>query len=202
MVIYSHQYSRRVITVCSARGKNLFQLWHDGVISSAHWLSSSKLLVLAGLNDEVPWHGRGDTAEARKFRPWVVWAIRPYVDSPGNRYVCTGQSSDCVEPAWYKCVGPPESSDVFANATVREPPIAKFNDGTNFLLKFTYDFPVPTGHTAPEAGWIVSGQGLERATEPYENTAYLERKTKIAKIEDFSLSNLPKIQADTPTGAN
>jgi serine/threonine protein kinase len=196
---FSHSRSRRAIQVISSKGEVLFQIWHDGTVLSAYWLSEARLLVFAGTNDEVPWADRGVPGNERQYYPWVVWAVRPILGQRANRYVCTGRFEDCIAPAWYKCVIPFEQTDAFRDIGVDTPLNAAQEDGEHFCLKMTYTKTIFVAVIGEEgyagAGWVVDAEGKEGGEPYYRNDAYLQfaGEGKVTPIEKFYLGPLPPI---------
>lgn len=191
---FHHSYSRHAIRVISSNGEVLYQIWHDGTVSSAYWLSEANLLVFAGTNDEVPWIDRGLPDNKRHYSPWVVSAVRAVLGQRENRYVCTGRSTDCIAPAWYQCVMPFGLIDAIREVRVGPPPNAPLDDGEHFLLRMIYE-TTELLRQEREAGWVVDADGKKASESLLKNDAYLqnEKSRSIPRIEDFYLAPLPPI---------
>jgi serine/threonine protein kinase len=100
-------FSHCLLRIYDQSGRALYQFWHDGAISDLRWLDGPQLLVVTALNSEAYWEHRGFTATQSHY-PWVVFAVRPQVGHLHAGWVTPTPTSNRVEPAWYRCVLPPD----------------------------------------------------------------------------------------------
>jgi|CXWL01.1.fsa_nt_gi serine/threonine protein kinase len=191
---YFHVNSRRLLRVLSLEGKALWQIWHDGDLNSVMWLPKPRLFVIGGTNGEVPWRRRGEPNPKRLngYYPWVVWAIHPECNATGNKYVCTGRfDPSCVPPAWYKCIRPASSTDVFREICLSSPERSSQDDGAHVQLTLVY----ASSPKHATAGWVLDGDGIVVASAT-PNDPYLEIQADTPRIEDFRLDTLPPILSE------
>lgn len=197
VVTYFHYRSRRALRVLSANGDVLWQVWHDGGINAAQWLEQAKLLVFAGSNDEVPWPDRGGPKTSRGYYPWVVWAVRPTIWARTNQYICTGKYGNCVSPAWYRCVMPESSTDIFAAIHLDAPQPGQ-DDGMHLLLTLDYEL----GPHPPRAGWLIDSLGeIPQPAILDRNDAYLMAEKSLHPIREFRLEDFSLITTLHPQRA-
>ncbi len=110
VAVFRHtSWSPSLIEVLDARGRPLYQAWHNGWISGVAWLSGPRLLVLSGVNSEATWLGRVQPPPRRSF-PSIVCAIRPVFGGHAG-WISTPSAPGGTVPDWYKCVLPPEAMD-------------------------------------------------------------------------------------------
>lgn len=196
IVSFAHNRSLRAIRICSSEGAVLYQVWHDGSLSSAFWLDRAKLLVLAGTNDEVTWPERDRPSTEEWYYPRVVLGIRPQLDQRSNKFVCTKPNSECERPAWYKCLHPWHSTDTFSEVRVVHPTDQHYDDGKHFELQLRYRDTQPSIELSPWAGWRVDEFGKSVEESWFMNSTYQDHfrnKRILFPIKDFSLGDLPPI---------
>jgi len=102
-----HGYSQCVIRIYDLRGDVLYEIWHDGPVSSCYWMRDAKQLVFTGANAEVDWEDRGYPGLERPH-PWVIFAIRPRYGERVHALLRTEPGDAPCDPVWYKCLWPPE----------------------------------------------------------------------------------------------
>lgn len=100
-------YSQCVIRIYDLRGDVLYEVWHDGPVASCYWMQDAKQLVFTSANAEVDWEDRGYPG-LEVAHPWVVFAIRPRYRERVHALLRTEPGDDPCDPAWYKCLWPPE----------------------------------------------------------------------------------------------
>ncbi|UCF32428.1 MAG: serine/threonine protein kinase, partial [Phycisphaerales bacterium] len=104
VVVYSRSvFSQHAIRIYDLRGELLYQVWHDGWVSSYHWMSDAGLLVFAGSCDWPFFDARGNLL-GEKVGDYVVFALRPEPGFIANRYLdyLSCESGDeHLDPIWY-----------------------------------------------------------------------------------------------------
>ena len=103
-----YAYSQCVLRIYDLRGEVLYEVWHDGGVDGAYWMADAKLLVLYGSNAEVYWEARGYPGVKENPHPHVVYAIRPRYRERHHAFLHTQPGDGPLDPAWYKCLWPPE----------------------------------------------------------------------------------------------
>jgi serine/threonine protein kinase len=112
VAIHRHTgYSPCAIRVYDATGTALYEVWHDGVLESMHWLPGARLLACAGYNGERGWLDRGVSGLTGMPRPVVVFAVRPSLGDVRHEWLNTAGGAGTVKPEWYRCLLPPEAVD-------------------------------------------------------------------------------------------
>ncbi len=92
-------------------GEVHYQVSHNGSLSGCHWMSEAQLLLLTGFNSEATWGERGhDEVEAPY--PVVAFAVHPRCDFITADCLRSTAGDGPLEPAWYKCLHPPNARDV------------------------------------------------------------------------------------------
>ncbi len=192
LVQFSHYYSRRAIRVYSATGDRLYQTWHDGAVHATHFLTQPGLLVVAAVHDTHPWRERGQpsvTGGPHAGKPLVVFAFRPEVGKWNRSYLCIDGETQCVVPAWYKCVLPANDATRIARLHLGAK-FAKSADEGHFSLHFDFD----TNNNLPaNAGWIIDRFGNRVGDEFMKNDGFLLQEDNLPPIESFYLGSLPPI---------
>ena len=103
VAVFGHRtYSPRVIRVYDLRGELLYQVWHDGAITTCHWMWDAALLVFAGDCHGPYWKDGKPVGD--ETRALVVFALRPEADFVASAYL-DYQSQEAgdtrLDPAWY-----------------------------------------------------------------------------------------------------
>ncbi len=129
-IITIHQHestTHSAIRVYDLRGNVLYQVWVDALIEGVYWMSSARLLVLAGSNGAAYWPQRGQP-NVRRTHPSVVFAVRPELGFIAHDYVAEVPGDDLLSPVWYNCLLPPRMSEVFDISPPNRPG-AKYDPG-------------------------------------------------------------------------
>ncbi|MBU0639975.1 MAG: serine/threonine protein kinase [Planctomycetes bacterium] len=116
-------HSQSVIRIYDLRGELLYQVWHDGMPLSCHWMSDAGLLVFASGCDWPYFDAYGKLLK-KKVRDWVVFALRPVPGFIADRYLdyLSCQSGDeRLDPAWYLCLRPDNTPAHMRGITLRQP---------------------------------------------------------------------------------
>jgi len=97
--------SQQVIRIYDLSGGLLYEVWHDGAVSSCYWMRDAGLLVFAG-DAHWPYHDDyGNLLEdAGRFRDFVVFALRPEPGFIARRYMDylgSEPGDERLDPAWY-----------------------------------------------------------------------------------------------------
>ncbi len=189
VVIFNHRWSRRAIQIYSLSGKLLYQVWHDGAVLDPFWMVGDGLLVFGGTNALAQWWQRGHP-EVDAYLPHVLWAVRPELGGVHAKYICTDDAKGCIEPAWYKCLLPASSSDVFG-AVEPVQPERRYQDGAHCNLNCYYRSPEDGDPIV--AGWVIDEHG-KRVDDSWHNVdAYTKFMDQLDRIENFYLGPLPPI---------
>jgi hypothetical protein len=109
IAIHRHfRYSPTCLRVYDLAGQVLFEIWHDGNLTSAHWMSESSLLVATGVNSELRWDQRGQPLSTADCHPLIILAARPVYGQRIRRPIqpTFGSMPDAV--VWYRCLLPYE----------------------------------------------------------------------------------------------
>lgn len=186
IAFFSHLYSRRVIRIYNLDGKLLYQMWHDGVINSYYMMRKAGLLVLTGENAEAYWEDRG-YPDIEERHPHVVFALRPRIGLIINEYLKTEPGESDLHPAWYKCLLPPKSADVFNMPTIFTPDLSNYDDGYHVMFSISYRNELSTNinYLLDQHGEVVPGAHTL-------NDAY-HRNPNLPRMENFYLGPLPPI---------
>ena len=117
-----------------------------------------------------------------------MFAIRPELGRRYRAYIRSEQSAESVETVWYKCVRPPQASDVFDVPHLAPIDLMEYHDGKHFKLVMQY-------RAAPEAGfgWIVNSAGEIVSVE--KGDAY-NRNSDLPRLDTFDLRPLRPIRVD------
>ncbi|UCC30412.1 MAG: serine/threonine protein kinase [Phycisphaerales bacterium] len=100
-----------VIRVYDLNGEVHYQVGHNGSLRGCHWMSEAQLLLLTGFNSEATWGERGhDEVEAPY--PVVAFAVHPRCDFITADCLGSMAGDGPLDPAWYKCLHPPNARDV------------------------------------------------------------------------------------------
>lgn len=121
-------HSHSVIRIYDLRGELLYQVWHDGIVYSAHWLSDPGLLVFAGDAQWPHWDARG-TLLGKKVHDFVVFALRPeagFITTAYLDYLSTEPGDDRLDPVWYRRLAPENAPDFVRQITL-QPPRGSYN---------------------------------------------------------------------------
>lgn len=108
-------YSPTAIRIYDVRGEVLWQVWHDGHLNNAYWLTESKQLVLCGVNSECTWADRGHPEVKYRPYPFVVFAVRPEFGRIHQEWIHTAGGKGTYEPEWYRCLLPPGIGSAFGD---------------------------------------------------------------------------------------
>lgn len=99
--------SQSIIRIYDLRGDVLYEVWHDGPVGSCCWMADAGLLVFGALNAEVYWEDRGYEGVEEPHAK-VIFAIRPRYRQPQHEFLTTRPGDGPSDPAWYRCLWPPE----------------------------------------------------------------------------------------------
>jgi serine/threonine protein kinase len=111
--------SAAVLRVYNHRGEVLYEIWHDGTISSMCWQPAAGQLVMLARNSEVPWSARG-VAVVREAHPIVVFAVTPTPGHVGDRPVSPSPVGSLATVTYYKCLRPAAAIDQLSGARIVE----------------------------------------------------------------------------------
>jgi hypothetical protein len=116
-------HSQSAIRVYDLRGELLYQVWHDGIAYSCHWMSEPGLLVFAG-DAHWPYWDREGNLLGTKRHDFVVFALRPsrgFVAQSYLDYLSTQPGDERLDPAWYLRLGPDNAPDYTTRITLQPP---------------------------------------------------------------------------------
>ncbi len=99
-----------VLRAYDLEGQVRFEMWHDGHITSLHWMEPERLLVLSGLAAEALWPERGFPEIISGDHPLLVMAVRPRVDWRGTERIAPGKTDGDGVPLWYQTLLPADSA--------------------------------------------------------------------------------------------
>ncbi|MFH1745645.1 MAG: serine/threonine-protein kinase [Planctomycetota bacterium] len=143
-------HSQTVIRVYDLSGKVLYQVWHDGVVSTCYWMSGAGLLMLAGDNHGLFHDQQGDLLGDR-VRELVVFALRPesgFIASEYLDYLSSEPGDQRLDPAWYLCLRPEIALEFDARITLHRPKPSI--DSERFVqCNVLFGYPAVTGATFP-----------------------------------------------------
>ncbi len=107
VAVHGHPlYSPNVIRIYGLDGTVLYQVWHDGVLGDGIWIPERRLLVLAGLNSENNWRGRGVDPGGPDVYPHVLLGVKVRPGEVHDAWIRTPGGLGTVEPLWYRCLLP------------------------------------------------------------------------------------------------
>lgn len=160
-LVFTCHHNRRsaaCVRIYSLDGELLFDVWHDGHLTGAYWMPDPGLLILAGVNSEVGWDGRGDTARKGTVYPPVVFAVRPERGTINATVSWPGFAGD-LEPAWYKAVLPPTLSD-FIDGAATLSQANEFSPAEPYVRMDTGDRRLhPRASSQRAISWIIDSTG-------------------------------------------
>ena len=200
IAVYRHnRTTHSAVRVYGLQGAILYQVWVDASITGVYWMSSARLLVLAGVNGSAYWPQRG-YPNVRFPHPSVVFAIRLEVGFIAREYLSELPGDDLLSPVWYKCLLPPKMSDEF-NLSPKRPsrPGEKYDPGRSVEIALhahvTFD-----GRLAG-FGWVLDefGKVIEGSLVPNDlyqlNLSKLPTRARLASVR-FRRSSLTRRPRD------
>ncbi|MCZ6735837.1 MAG: hypothetical protein O7C65_08615, partial [Planctomycetota bacterium] len=169
-VIADYQHgpgSACAVRIYDLNGELLYQIWHDGSLGRGYWMSEPGLLVLCGLNSEAYWAERGHP-EVKEAHPIVLFALRPQLGHIATRMTTPSLGGNTATLAWYKCLMPPRSSDLFRNGEVTAP-LPRHDPA--YLVRF--GATLATNPPAGRLSWVLEQTGAEvpgtrQTTDPWK----------------------------------
>ncbi|MEE8130478.1 MAG: serine/threonine-protein kinase [Vicinamibacterales bacterium] len=188
VAVFSHSpSSASVVRVYDLDGNVLTDFWHDGAPNEPHWMPSERLLAFASPNCEVYWDKRGH-AETEAAHPIVVWAVRPTIGYRGAAWTTPSPGGDRTILAWYRCLLPPTSSDMFGEWRLTTPPPWEYDPGRHVALSLyrTDDPSAGVSLVLDATGSLVPGS--IRTDDRW--------KRRFGDDPDLDVGNLPPIIAD------
>jgi hypothetical protein len=190
-IVVLHDYSSvgvSAIRIYDHYGRVLFQAWHNGSIMDVYWMSGPKLLVASAFNNEAKWPQRG-YPEARDPYPTVLFAIRPVSDFLGARYLHSEPTRDPVGPLWYKCLLPPNASELLHGPVLGAPERTLSPSRYLFLT-------LPARVFNGRIGWAIDEHGEEALGSRIVSARY-SLVEGLPDTEQFRLGPLPPIVSGT-----
>jgi hypothetical protein len=199
VVLYSHDFSRRAVRIYDLAGRILYQVWHDGGITSFYWLSEAKVLVCASEDARKYWRDLGfpsaplDLGPTIGRYPLVVFAIRPQIvekieptildPTPGNG------PHDAV---WFKYLLPADERNVARRVWVK-PPRPQYDARRHAQVCVQVGDPSFRAHVY----WMVDAAGEEIAGSRFVGDGYNMHRDELPDPEVFHLGPLPPIVTET-----
>ena len=107
-------FSPNVIRIWSIDGELLYQVWHDGGLGEPRWISQWGQIVVAGLNSENNWAGRGFDGAVRQPYPMIVMGLKPQLGRTEPEWIRTPGGLGTRVPEWYRALQPPQVIEQFA----------------------------------------------------------------------------------------
>ncbi|MCH8824939.1 MAG: serine/threonine protein kinase [Planctomycetes bacterium] len=184
-------YSAGIIRIYDLTGELLFQLWQDGGVNSLYWMSDAELLVFSGLDARAYWGDRG-YSEVKKAHPLVVFGVKPREGHIAHEWITT--QGDEIVP-WYKCILPPEASDIFGQRKLIRP-TSDNEPGRQVRLHLPFA-------NAPNAAlsWLINENGVEQRELRIINDPYKRAGDTLPPPDMFYLGDLPPIVGNPSTPA-
>ena len=193
-LVVAHQQERTTHTalrIYDFAGELLYQIWLDVGVESMYWMSGPKLLVLSGLNGAAFWKDRGHP-EVKFPHASVVFAVRPELDSISKEYLSEKPTEMSLSPLWYKCLWPPESSDLRGTAPTFHEPYGERDSGRFALLVFSF-----ARETEASIEWVIDefGEEVDGSRESNDQFKILRDETppQMPDINWVRLHDLPPI---------
>lgn len=178
-----HPMSPVCIRVYDARGKVLYEVWHDGHIADVLWLPDPGLIVAAGMNADRRWSELG-FADGPETWPRVLFAVRPrFGETLG--FLKTPHGIGGAEPAWYKFLGPYAAAQGLRpdDTTLREP-TPSLDDGRHFRAEFK-----GTNGDRFALTLILDEHGTIDAANSYTSDSY--RDSGLPPLHEITLTDEP-----------
>ncbi|MCH8153073.1 MAG: serine/threonine protein kinase [Planctomycetes bacterium] len=168
LAIYHHAPSSAAclrIYGLDGEGELLYQIWHDGVSSSHYWMSDARLLLVSGLNSEVPWAERNHAEVRFDTHPYVVYAVRPQSKYIATEWLPSTPGPSPSFPVWYKCLLPPQASELVLFRLMRPLPHYDPNGFASVSIRLRRN---------PAAGlwWVIDEFGAEVPDSRGTNDGY------------------------------
>ena len=123
-------HSQSAIRIYDLRGELLYQVWHDGIVYSGHWLSEPGLLVFAGDAHWPHWDASGNLL-GEKMHDFVVFALQPeagFITTEYLDYLSTKPGDERLDPVWYHRLAPDNAPD-FVRHIKLQPPRGQYDAG-------------------------------------------------------------------------
>ncbi len=195
-VIANYQHapgSACAIRVYDMSGEVLYQIWHDGSLGSGYWMVGPRLLVLCGLNSEVPWPKRAHEG-AKNVKtgtpPIVLLAVKPRAGHIAAAGTTNSPGGDTATLSWYRCLLPAAASDFFTAGIVSKPfP----EDGHR--RRFVRLYVKLRGEMDAGFSWLVDDQGNVVSDAVSATDAYrlLQSRGQAPNPDNFHLGDLPPV---------
>jgi serine/threonine protein kinase len=117
--------SGRVLRVYDLAGNGLYEVWHDGAISSVCMLRDQGLLIFGGDYHLPHWNYKSypPNPKGPKTKDFVVFALRPeplHIDN--TAWLPHTDGAPPASPVWYRRLQPDESLTYVEMVQVAEPP--------------------------------------------------------------------------------
>jgi len=136
-------YSQSVIRIYDLRGQLLYQVWHDGVPTSCHWLSEVGLLVVGAYCDWPHYDIHGNLL-GEDTKDFVAFALRPEPGFIANHFLdyLACQPDDArLDPVWYLRLQPDSALHIVDRLTLG-PPRPPDSPGRNVSFDVRLRHPV------------------------------------------------------------
>ncbi len=187
VVAFKHgPYSAGVIRIYDLEGELLFQLWQDGGVNSSYWMSDAEVLVFSGLDARAYWDERG-FPEVQAAHPMVVFGVKPRAGHIAHEWIATTGQDDEIVP-WYKCILPPDASDLFARRELPRP-LASDEPGRHVRL----DLPSREVYGAL-ISWLIDEHGIVDPAARIVSDTYKRALDTLPPPDRFYLGELPPIK--------
>lgn len=101
-------FSSCAVRVYGIDGALLYEAWHEGTLNSLLWDPMERSIVIAGVDGEAMWSGRGVDLGADGPRyPFVVAALEPALRARSDRAIVRSGERRDETLRWIKWLGPP-----------------------------------------------------------------------------------------------
>jgi hypothetical protein len=112
-----------VIRIYDLRGQLLYQVWHDGVPTTCHWMSDAGLLVFGGYCDWPHYDVYGNLL-GEGTKDFVAFSLRPAPGFIADRfldYLSCQPDDPRLDPVWYLRLQPDNALDIVERLTIGSP---------------------------------------------------------------------------------
>jgi len=182
----------------------LYQVWHDGIVYAAQWLSEPGLLVFAADAHWPHWDAQGNLLGER-VHDFVIFALRPqagFIATEYLDYLSAQPGDDRLDPAWYRRLAPPDAPDLVRYVKL-QPPRGQF-DAKRFV---GFDIALTRPSFAYILG-VLDADGQEQLAERIVGDGYQRNQNlpddnpdKIKLPDPSAFQFVPMTIADVPPGS-
>lgn len=191
VAVYQHStFSQCILRIYDLQGDIVYEVWHDGNISSAYWMKNAGRLVLAGQSGlwtsrELHLCESGDDDSWCNEHPAVIMAIRPeFQRLLRDSYMSASPGPDKWAPEWYLTFLP---ANVGVNVTALTAGDADRSVGVGVVV-------LPAGQGGFILNLDTTGREIEGSRQ--RDNAYLSNQDRLPDVNEFKLVPFAEVVAE------